>query len=155
MTKRLHLAQRGWAVVLLTPGALTACTAPGGPGETQVVVQAIAVQRPTPGSAPVIHYQIENTGPSAVYILACGEQLVAELEQRGPSRVEWAPAEAAIRCPANQLYLPVVVGAAESGEGLISVPGRGTYRLRVPYRIGEQDGQAEAAMSAVIEVETP
>ena len=152
MAKHSQRAARRGALTLVTIGTLAACTDHTGPGEGPVVVQAIAMEKPLPGAAPVIHYRIENIGSRPVFILACGEHLVAELEQRHSGGAAWGPADAAVRCPANLLYLPMVVGAHGAGEGYVAVPGRGTYRLRVPYRIGHREGHVAAAVSASIEV---
>jgi hypothetical protein len=119
------------------------------------VVRATAIERPLPAAAPVIAYRIENMSSRPVFILACGERLVAELEQRRAAGSSWAPADAAVRCPATLLYLPVVVGAHHAGEGNITAPGEGTYRLRVSYRVGHAAGPSEVVASAPIKVLSP
>jgi hypothetical protein len=70
------------AVALAVLGLLGACTNPTGAAEGLVVVRATAIERPLPAAAPVIAYRIENMSSRPVFILACGERLVAELEQR-------------------------------------------------------------------------
>jgi hypothetical protein len=118
------------------------------------VVRA-TVERTFPGAAPVISYRVENMSSRPVFILACGEHLVAELEQRRAAGSAWTPADAAVRCPAHLLYLPVAVGARDSGEGNITAPGEGTYRLRVSYQMGHAVGLSEVAASAPVEVSAP
>jgi hypothetical protein len=152
--KQTHLHPRG-AVALAVIGLLSACTDPTGAAGGLIVVRATAVERPLPGAAPVISYRVENMSSLPVFILACGERLVAELEQRRAGGSAWAPADAAVRCPAHLLYLPVAVGAHDSGEGNITAPGEGTYRLRMSYRVGHAAGPSEAAASAPVEVSAP
>jgi hypothetical protein len=152
--KQTHLQLRG-AVGLAVIGLLGACTDPTGAAGDLVVVRATAIERPLLGAAPVISYRVENMSSRPVFVLACGEQLVAELEQRRAAGSAWTPADAAVRCPAHLLSRPAAVGAHESGEGNITAPGGGTYRLRVSYQVGHAVGPAEVAASAPVVVFAP
>ena len=152
--KQTHLHLRS-AVALAVTGLPGACADPSGAAEGLVVVRATAVERPLLGAAPVISYRIENMSSRPVFILACGEHLVAELEQRRAAGSAWTPADAAVQCPAHLAYLTVAVGAQDGGEGNITAPGEGTYRLRVTYRVGHAVGPSEVAASAPVGVSAP
>jgi hypothetical protein len=120
--KQTHLQLRG-AAALAVIGLLGACTDPTRAAEGLVVVRATAVERPLLGAAPVISYRVENMSSRPVFILACGEHLVAELEQRRAAGSAWTPADAAVRCPAHLVYLPVAVGRLGRTAGPIVLSG--------------------------------
>src|SRR5687768_9745282 len=148
LSKAWRVDGLAWAGI----GLLGACGDQTGPPQQPVLVRAVSVEVPLPGAAPVIRYRVENSSTRSVFILACGEQLVADLEQRRASASDWAPADAALRCPANLPYLPVEMRAQSSGQGNITAPNTGIYRLRVPYRIDHPTGRRENAVSDPIEV---
>ncbi len=151
--KPAHLQWRSLATLGLA-AVLGACTEATGGVEDTVQVLVSKVETILPEGAPVISYRLENRGGRPIFVVACGELLVAEIEQRRTSGSAWIPAEAAVGCPADLLYLAVAVDERTSGKGSITAPGAGTYRLVVRYRVGTAQGQSEAAVSAPIEVPT-
>jgi hypothetical protein len=142
-------------VAFVAISLLGACGDQTGPAQQPVLVRATAIGAPLPGAAPVIRYRVENVSTRSVFILACGEQLVADLELRSASLPRWVSADAALRCPANLPYLLVEVRARSTGDGSITVPAAGTYRLRVQYRVDHPAGRLENAVSDPIEVSQP